>query len=433
MGPDDRPLTVALATDKRDLLFPSLSRSQRLALQLDEVAMFSVTDEYSADRITELMVDVIGGAAQGPGRQPQMLHIVDAFGCVGGNTMSFARHEQVGRVDAIELDEHRCDLLRQNLDVALAPVTKAGGEPDSTDSVLQSVARGKEGDRQPRHRSKARVHRGDCVLWATGDDSVIAGGEAIKGEDEQEKQEKHEKQEKAYLRPHMVFLDPPWGGTTYTDGASGAAKKKSKKNKKAKRGRNGKWVRPKKEEKAAEAPIEAAAAAVKDEVAGAAGVVASGEEPQEGEDEGAADLGPAIAELCGMKGSLAQFILQLAGRCDACCLRLPNQVDLDAIAAELVAPGALPPGPGGVDDRPLPFRMQLGSKATLLVVCFPPRPGAKLVFGNGALDKAMGNLAAFDKRWTREHHPKFFDFEARAWIRANTWKGCKMVADGSPP
>jgi hypothetical protein len=44
---DGRPLTISMATDKRDVLFPSLSEAQRQALQLDSVALYSVAGTYS--------------------------------------------------------------------------------------------------------------------------------------------------------------------------------------------------------------------------------------------------------------------------------------------------------------------------------------------------------------------------------------------------
>lgn len=93
--------------DKRDFLFRFVPVQLRGRLRLDDVAMYSVTDEKSADKITASLRRVL---PLGVGS-----HVVDGTACVGGNTCSFAR--QFGRVTAIEIDPTRYGYLRHNLGV----------------------------------------------------------------------------------------------------------------------------------------------------------------------------------------------------------------------------------------------------------------------------------------------------------------------------
>lgn len=75
---------------------------------MDAEAMFSVTDQYTADKISaEIKKRII-------------LHdnvtvksIVDATACIGGNTMSFARY--FDHVYAVEIDNTRYGYLRFNI------------------------------------------------------------------------------------------------------------------------------------------------------------------------------------------------------------------------------------------------------------------------------------------------------------------------------
>ena len=139
-------LLVTRVVGKVDVLFPDFTREQRLALRMDPVAMFSVTDQcvacmwraahwrqppmldrtatpgsraalmttrpalwlcvrmflllrYSADRISEFARAIIevGAQRQATVEEPctRRLAVTDATACVGGNTLSFARYVQL--------------------------------------------------------------------------------------------------------------------------------------------------------------------------------------------------------------------------------------------------------------------------------------------------------------------------------------------------
>ena len=146
------PLQVGAATDKRDMLFPDLPRSMRLSLRFDGVALFSVTDAPTADRIADILGTVVGGAAfvaaaaavaaaeeeeeeeekkkeekkkkkeekAAAAVVPARVGVVDAFACVGGSALALARRPDVFRcVVAVELDAGRADMLAHNLAAAL--------------------------------------------------------------------------------------------------------------------------------------------------------------------------------------------------------------------------------------------------------------------------------------------------------------------------
>ena len=94
-------------TDSRDWLFPAVDEGVRGGMQLDAVAEYSVTDEETAESFTALLLHLL----------PSTSTVTDACACVGGNTLSFARH--FSHVQACELDHTRYTMLNHNLSIAL--------------------------------------------------------------------------------------------------------------------------------------------------------------------------------------------------------------------------------------------------------------------------------------------------------------------------
>ena len=90
--------------EKRDFLFRFVEASKRGMLQLDEEALYSTTDQLTADKITKDLLKYV----------PSDSVITDATACVGGNTYSFA--QSFKKVYAIEKDALRCQMLQQNVD-----------------------------------------------------------------------------------------------------------------------------------------------------------------------------------------------------------------------------------------------------------------------------------------------------------------------------
>jgi len=153
---EDVKLQVSFPIGPVDRLFCDLSHDVRRRIQLDDVACYSVTEMRSADKISRLLVSM---AKCGQASSLCHLSICDAFACIGGNTLSFAK--SFDRVDAIELDTGRYEMLAKNVN-----------------DVWQEWTAGKV---NPLHA--------DCF-------DVLLHSEK---------------------RFDLVFLDPPWGGTDYSE------------------------------------------------------------------------------------------------------------------------------------------------------------------------------------------------------------------------
>jgi 16S rRNA G966 N2-methylase RsmD len=79
--------------------------------QYDEVALDSITHFDIADDITKNIIETLNSYK---GDKPYIT-ILDAFACVGGNTISFCKHGMI--VSAIELNEERFKMLSHNIEL----------------------------------------------------------------------------------------------------------------------------------------------------------------------------------------------------------------------------------------------------------------------------------------------------------------------------
>jgi len=104
-GLDPASMLPELPIEKRDFLFRFVSSPLRSKLKLDQEALYSATDQLTADKISK---DLLKFA-------PRASRVADATACVGGNTFSLANHFDA--VDAFELDRTRSDYLEHNLEV----------------------------------------------------------------------------------------------------------------------------------------------------------------------------------------------------------------------------------------------------------------------------------------------------------------------------
>lgn len=91
--------------DKRDFLFRFIPVDKRKLLKLDEEALYSVTDQYTADKISKEIKKQF----------PDIHTITDMTSCIGGNTYSFSKYFE--NVHAIELDKLKYDYLSYNLTI----------------------------------------------------------------------------------------------------------------------------------------------------------------------------------------------------------------------------------------------------------------------------------------------------------------------------
>jgi predicted RNA methylase len=93
---------------KRDYLFKFVPAHLRSQLLLDDEASYSVTDQYTADKMTRDLARFL----------PRDAVICDATACIGGNTHSFARF--FAKVHAVEKDATRFSYLKHNMNVLQA-------------------------------------------------------------------------------------------------------------------------------------------------------------------------------------------------------------------------------------------------------------------------------------------------------------------------
>ncbi len=90
---------------KGNFFFTSIPPEIRSQFQYDEESLYSITDERTANKITEALLKLKG--------INKHKTITDMTACVGGNVLSFAK--SFSHVNAIELDKVRCDMLINNV------------------------------------------------------------------------------------------------------------------------------------------------------------------------------------------------------------------------------------------------------------------------------------------------------------------------------
>ncbi|KAJ3304044.1 hypothetical protein HDV03_003158 [Kappamyces sp. JEL0829] len=142
-----------------------------------------------------------------------------------------------------------------------------------------------------------------------------------------------------------------------------------------------------------------------------------------------------MSEFKGRDGSPSDFVLNDSGKSlgDILALDIPfgplkHKVRLAAIKVPALFPakalfdrvtaeGAWETGPSGLEERPHPFRMQIGARIALLVVAYPP------FAQNALLDDMLVFLQRFNADRGEEFHPRYYDWEKRNWVSAKQWKG----------
>lgn len=95
--------TTTTMDSKIDFLFKCVDSHIRCKLQLDDEALYSTTDQVTADKITANLSRFI----------PSNAVVTDATACAGGNTYSFSKY--FSKVYAFEIDTMRERILRHNL------------------------------------------------------------------------------------------------------------------------------------------------------------------------------------------------------------------------------------------------------------------------------------------------------------------------------
>lgn len=97
--------SAARAQHKAYWLFPDVDRSLVGRLRMDDVALYSTTDQRSASQICDCLAELIP--------DPWTASVLDATACSGGSTYAF--HKRFGKVEAAEVDPLRFRHLVHNL------------------------------------------------------------------------------------------------------------------------------------------------------------------------------------------------------------------------------------------------------------------------------------------------------------------------------
>ena len=142
----------------------------------------------------------------------------------------------------------------------------------------------------------------------------------------------------------------------------------------------------------------------------------------------------------GFEISMRQVIQKIAPHTDLIVYRLPNNFKIDELLAWVVDPtnGLCGDKGGSNHDRPLPFRMRMGGKCTLVLICLPAsranrrveeEESGRLDFGLHNLDAIIKMLYQIDRELLKELRPKFWDWEMTRNIRIKDWKGVNNDLD----
>ena len=91
--------------EKINFLFKLVPDEIRAKLLLDKEALYSTTDQVTADKITRDILRYV----------PRKSTITDATACIGGSTYSFIQH--FSNVIAIEYDKQRFEYLQYNMSI----------------------------------------------------------------------------------------------------------------------------------------------------------------------------------------------------------------------------------------------------------------------------------------------------------------------------
>lgn len=111
----DEGLDISFQLGRRDKLFPHLSYETRAKMRVGARAAYSMTDQLTADQMTETMALIASALWRIEPDKTKILPltVTDATACCGGNSLSFL--SRFKRVVAVELDEDIYSDLSHNL------------------------------------------------------------------------------------------------------------------------------------------------------------------------------------------------------------------------------------------------------------------------------------------------------------------------------
>lgn len=115
---------------KREYFFRGMPPQLQQQIQMDEEASYSVTQMELAERTTVRILSALGWSDHA------QIAITDATACVGGNTISFAKH--FASVNAVEIDPVKAGMLAANCALLCEPGVVTVHCGDFTSAELQA-------------------------------------------------------------------------------------------------------------------------------------------------------------------------------------------------------------------------------------------------------------------------------------------------------
>lgn len=123
--------------DKRDFLFSGLPENVRKNIQMDDVALYSVSDMENADSVSMVFKHFLtaplpsSSSSSFPSISLDSLVITDGCACIGGNTLSFSKFFS-NQIFAVEYDKTRYDMINHNIQLLHRTniIAKHGSYPD---------------------------------------------------------------------------------------------------------------------------------------------------------------------------------------------------------------------------------------------------------------------------------------------------------------
>lgn len=346
--------------------FPSATALQRLNLQLDVEAFYSITDENSANDMTDACISILDVF-----KTRNCVDGLTAFDCTaggGGNTAAFIRSNIFHSVISFEVDHSRSVSLLHNLKVLF----------DTQDIATYE-------------NCQINVLNRDCIDYFL--DNCDLGLPFVSD---------------------LVFLDPPWGGTNYKNISQHLPSHHNEFTEEQQHDQNSK-------DSSSEHIVEPSDVTKESSTNNARGAEYVSDYVLRRDTPGGA---PAV--------TLSQLLSAFIGsdkRVKVAAVKVPSHFDAEHLFRQLTSPShawaseeTLRTSAGGekysvcVDCRPHPFRLQMGTKVSLLLICYPP------FFSNSDLDLLMAALVKFDDCRGNEFHPRFYDWEKSTWISARRWK-----------
>lgn len=93
-------------------VFPSASYEQRNEILLDSEGYYSITDEITANSITDSLISILNVL-----NDKLIYNVVDGTGGCGGNTAGFIRNNQIRFIRSFEQHQERANQLKHNLNI----------------------------------------------------------------------------------------------------------------------------------------------------------------------------------------------------------------------------------------------------------------------------------------------------------------------------